>query len=153
MKTATVVALTAHLLILAVTALLVASQQMFSAISASLAAQNVMSLRLPFFLLNLGPESHCRSFSPAGCTFVSASEKQVCRESAGECDMAETCSGSSGDCPVDEYVAAGVPCTDLSFGKAGACHAGQCRSVTNECATRLQFPVCRVVFTHIFATT
>ncbi|MHC4796489.1 MAG: S8 family serine peptidase [Planctomycetota bacterium] len=35
-----------------------------------------------------------------------------CRAAAGECDVAETCTGSSADCPADQYEPGGTPCTD-----------------------------------------
>ena len=46
----------------------------------------------------------------ATCTFRASS--QVCRPAADECDAAETCSGASATCPADDFVTAGVGCTD-----------------------------------------
>ena len=46
----------------------------------------------------------------ASCTFLSATT--VCRLAAGECDVAETCTGTSTTCPADASKAAGTPCTD-----------------------------------------
>ena len=36
----------------------------------------------------------------------------VCRPAIGTCDVAETCSGSSGTCPTDSFVASGDACAD-----------------------------------------
>jgi hypothetical protein len=47
----------------------------------------------------------------------------VCRASAGECDLEETCDGVAADCPADDFVAAGTPCTDQT---PGDCDAAQC---------------------------
>src|SRR5207244_3484517 len=41
----------------------------------------------------------------------------VCRPSAGPCDVAETCTGTSRDCPPDTFAAAGTPCR----ASAGVC--------------------------------
>jgi cysteine-rich repeat protein len=42
------------------------------------------------------------------CTFESAAT--VCRTSTGTCDVAETCTGSSGVCPVDGFASAATEC-------------------------------------------
>jgi len=46
----------------------------------------------------------------ADCTFVSSTSNTVCRPSAGECDVAETCSGTSGNCPADSFLPITTPC-------------------------------------------
>jgi len=43
------------------------------------------------------------------CTYSTA----VCRPAAGECDVAETCSGSSVDCPADVLKPAGTACGEF----------------------------------------
>jgi len=47
------------------------------------------------------------------CTFKPANT--VCRAAAGECDVAEVCTGSSSTCPTDRYKGSNVPCLE-SFG-------------------------------------
>lgn len=51
-------------------------------------------------------DGDCCSFA---CKFESAAT--VCRSASGECDAAETCTGSSGTCPVDAKKASGTACT------------------------------------------
>src|SRR5437867_3061103 len=46
----------------------------------------------------------------ATCTFLPATT--VCRPAAGDCDVAETCTGASAACPADTSKAAGTPCAD-----------------------------------------
>src|SRR5207249_2199258 len=52
---------------------------------------------------------HC---SGSGNTCVDAYKTTTCRPSAGPCDVAETCSGTSGACPMDMIKANGTPCAD-----------------------------------------
>ena len=54
----------------------------------------------------------------SGCTHTAGNSGTVCREAAGDCDVAETCDGTSDACPADELAtgdvcrpaAAGNPC-------------------------------------------
>src|SRR5437773_9096337 len=46
----------------------------------------------------------------ASCRFVTSGT--VCRAAANECDLADTCTGSSATCPADAVKAAGAACTD-----------------------------------------
>lgn len=55
--------------------------------------------------LNGAADSCCDAF----CRFAPAS--RVCRPAAGECDQSETCSATSGDCPLDAAKPAGSACT------------------------------------------
>ncbi len=55
----------------------------------------------------------------ASCTYVSAGTS--CRGSAGLCDVAETCSGSSAACPADGYLGGGTSCR----GSAGLCDVAE----------------------------
>ncbi len=48
----------------------------------------------------------------------------VCRPSAGSCDVAETCDGSSSNCPTDVSAAAGSMCSGGSCDAAGSCVVG-----------------------------
>src|SRR5262249_22762624 len=43
----------------------------------------------------------------------------TCRASAGQCDVAESCTGTSGACPPDGFASSTTPCTGTSNG--GAC--------------------------------
>lgn len=53
----------------------------------------------------------------------------LCRESASECDIPETCTGSSGICPEDVYVHNGYPCAqDTAY-----CYIGECLSHDKQC--------------------
>src|SRR5439155_1119964 len=84
----------------------------------------------------------------ASCRFVTSGT--ICRAAANECDVAESCTGSSATCPADTVKAAGTACTDdgnvcttdACNGTAGApaCthpagSAGSvCRAAAGECA-------------------
>lgn len=60
------------------------------------------------------------------CTLRSA--LTVCRPASGPCDVAETCTGTAGDCPADSFAVAGTSCDlDGSVCTAGSCDGlGQC---------------------------
>ncbi|XP_054455129.1 zinc metalloproteinase-disintegrin-like 2d [Anoplopoma fimbria] len=60
-------------------------------------------------------------FKPAG---------SVCRESAGECDLSEYCTGASGDCPEDSFEMNGKPCYNQA---QGYCYNGQCPTHQQHC--------------------
>jgi hypothetical protein len=47
----------------------------------------------------------------------------VCRPAVGECDLDETCDGTSAPCPSDAFVGAGTPCADPA---PGDCDDAQC---------------------------
>src|SRR5204862_72205 len=55
----------------------------------------------------------------------------VCRASAGQCDVAESCSGSSGACPADGFAPATTSCTGTSNG--GACDGTDSCDGTGHC--------------------
>ncbi|XP_074658663.1 uncharacterized protein LOC141911577 [Tubulanus polymorphus] len=61
------------------------------------------------------------------CTIVRKS--LPCRAASGECDIAEYCDGSSGDCPADSNVVDGTPCAD----NHGFCYHGICPTHTQQC--------------------
>ncbi len=52
----------------------------------------------------------------------------VCRPAAGECDVAESCTGTTAACPADGWVAAGTPCaSDGNLCTTDVCNgAGSC---------------------------
>lgn len=59
------------------------------------------------------------------CTFVAAGT--VCRTSAGQCDIAEMCTGNSGVCPTDGLAADGTTCNDgNACSQTDACQTGTC---------------------------
>lgn len=64
----------------------------------------------------------------SNCQFTAANT--ICRESIGICDVQETCTGSSGSCPADEYLPNGQSCGD---GSGLTCASGQCTSRDLQC--------------------
>jgi hypothetical protein len=79
------------------------------------------------------------------CTHAAGNAGTVCRAAAGECDLAETCTGSSTTCPTDGFKANGTGCADdgnpctTDLCQSGACahaagNAGAvCRAAAGEC--------------------
>ncbi|KAI1832624.1 hypothetical protein DTO006G1_1678 [Penicillium roqueforti] len=65
------------------------------------------------------------------CQFASADT--VCRASTGECDIAETCSGTSSSCPANKYKDDGASCGAKDQGLS--CASGQCTSRDYQCRT------------------
>ncbi|KAI9278850.1 Metallo-peptidase family M12-domain-containing protein [Phascolomyces articulosus] len=57
----------------------------------------------------------------------------VCREAQSECDIAEHCDGTTGDCPADTYVDDGTSCGN---GSSLQCASGQCTSRDQQCRER-----------------
>src|SRR5690606_28910092 len=57
------------------------------------------------------------------CVDAFASPSTTCRDSAGQCDVAEQCTGDSGQCPTDEHESPAVLCD------GGACHHGTCATL------------------------
>ncbi|KAM4649376.1 disintegrin and metalloproteinase domain-containing protein 9-like isoform 1-T1 [Amazona ochrocephala] len=55
-------------------------------------------------------------------------EGEVCRESAGPCDLPEYCNGTSEHCPADVAKQDGTVCAEDGF-----CYSGKCRSPTLQC--------------------
>lgn len=54
----------------------------------------------------------------------------VCRTSAGQCDLAEYCTGASEQCPEDSFEMNGKPCYNQA---EGFCHDGQCPTHQQHC--------------------
>nr|ADI47615.1 metalloproteinase [Echis coloratus] len=52
-----------------------------------------------------------------------------CRPASDECDVAEHCTGQSGDCPRNEFQRNGQPCLN----NLGYCYNGDCPIMTNQC--------------------
>ena len=61
------------------------------------------------------------------CTFKAAGT--TCRAAADVCDVAETCSGTSGSCPADAKQPSGTACTS----DANPCTVDQCDGTSNAC--------------------
>lgn len=62
-------------------------------------------------------------FSPSGTT---------CRAAVSTCDVSETCTGSSANCPVDGFLAIGTSCND-GFSGTGRCFGSFCTSTNRQC--------------------
>ena len=72
---------------------------------------------------NGSPGSCCTG----GCLFVAGGT--TCRAAADECDLPETCSGSSATCPGDAKKSAGAACTS----DGNPCTVDQCDGTSNAC--------------------
>jgi len=79
------------------------------------------------------------------CQFTAVAAGTVCRASAGSCDVAETCDGTTAPCPVDGFVVAGTACGDATItvcDNADTCDSGGVcltnpEPVTTECRASL----------------
>jgi hypothetical protein len=72
-----------------------------------------------------------------GCQSVPGNAGAVCRVSAGQCDVAETCTGSSSTCPADAFASSATVCTGGSEG--GACDlTDHCSGTSNTCVDGFQ---------------
>lgn len=54
----------------------------------------------------------------------------MCRAAAGECDLADYCTGASEECPEDDFEMNGKPCYDRA---EGYCHDGRCPTHQQHC--------------------
>src|SRR6185295_2148340 len=80
------------------------------------------------------------------CVDVFQSSTFVCRASAGQCDVAETCTGTSGSCAGDVFASDTTSCTGHSRCGSGDSSAADHSSVTgNTCVDVFQSStfVCR----------
>src|SRR5205085_297509 len=59
--------------------------------------------------------------SSTACTDAYQLASVICRSDAGECDIAETCTGASGACPADAFELNGTACTGGACDGAGVC--------------------------------
>src|SRR5205814_8315349 len=81
---------------------------------------------------------HCTGSGNA-CVDVFRAAGSTCRDSAGQCDVAETCSGTSGACPVDGFASSSTHC--LGASQSGACDdnaADHCTGSGNACVDVFQ---------------
>ena len=73
------------------------------------------------------------------CVDVFQAPTLTCRASGGQCDVAETCTGSSGACPANAFRSGATICTGAS--QAGACDndaADHCSGTANTCVDVFQ---------------
>jgi hypothetical protein len=76
---------------------------------------------------NNGSSTSCCN---TNCTYRGAG--QVCRPSAGSCDVQETCSGGSGTCPTNNFVSSGTVCRS----SASVCDVAEtCTGTNGSCPT------------------
>src|SRR5207247_11441965 len=61
------------------------------------------------------PADHCSGTSDS-CVDVVEPATTTCRASAGQCDVAEMCTGCSGAWPADSFAASSTSCTGASKG-------------------------------------
>src|SRR5206468_2714786 len=79
------------------------------------------------------PADHCSGTSNT-CVDVFKAATTTCRASAGQCDVAEMCTGTSGACPADGFKSSSTHCTGASQG--GACDddaADHCSGTSDSC--------------------
>lgn len=83
----------------------------------------------------LAGDAECSDFNDTcclNCTVIGVDEPVVCRAARSACDIAESCTGTSKDCPSDSFEPAGADCEDDS-GNDGSCYFGDCRSRGAQC--------------------
>src|SRR6185436_15684556 len=81
---------------------------------------------------------HCSGTSNS-CVDAFQASTFECRGSAGQCDVAESCTGSSGTCPADGFASDTTSCTGAS--QSGACDdnaADHCSGTSNSCVDIFQ---------------
>lgn len=77
--------------------------------------------------LAAGAECSAGACCTSTCRLVASGTQ--CRASTGDCDLAETCTGSSNECPADDHRANGVACNS----NTGYCFNGVCPSHNAQC--------------------
>src|SRR5207253_7367556 len=63
------------------------------------------------------------------CTHPAGNAGTVCRAAVNECDVAETCTGTSTTCPTDTFQPSGTPCTD----DGNVCTTDVCSGTSATC--------------------
>ncbi|XXQ34341.1 Disintegrin domain-containing protein [Plasmodiophora brassicae] len=72
------------------------------------------------------PQCACANSQPCCKNGQFLAKGSVCRPAKNdECDVAETCTGTSGDCPADAFMLPNTSCTDW-MGLASNCYLGAC---------------------------
>ena len=79
----------------------------------------------------LASGAQCSAGASACCssTCQFASYGTQCRASGGDCDVAEYCTGDSGECPSDDHQRNGISCNN----NAGYCLDGMCPTHNAQC--------------------
>jgi hypothetical protein len=83
------------------------------------------------------PQATCAAHQPC-CNLNTCSPQRAgvtCRASKGQCDIAETCDGSSVTCPADVRKAVGTPCSSTNNGDRidGTCTCNDCLTLSKQC--------------------
>jgi len=84
---------------------------------------------------NNGSPSSCCTLS---CTFSPST--QICRPVAGDCDVPETCSGSSASCPTDGFKNSSQPCSH-TFGICDVAISYRCPGTGSQCIQKAPAPL------------
>src|SRR5262245_53195990 len=78
------------------------------------------------------------------CQHPPGNRGAICRASAGECDVAETCTGTSAECPADAFAPPTTPCrpssgvcdvAEMCTGTSATCPADEFAPATTVCRT------------------
>jgi hypothetical protein len=77
----------------------------------------------------LVPGCACGDSDPCCVAGAPAPAGKMCRAALGDCDLAEACDGTSGDCPRDLYLSPGIGCSG-----GGSCFRGDCLNTNPVCA-------------------
>ncbi|OGJ17903.1 hypothetical protein A3K73_04680 [Candidatus Pacearchaeota archaeon RBG_13_36_9] len=83
-----------------------------------------------------------RCNSSNNCEIAFNSTSDICRQSTGFCDLAETCSGNSGQCPADLFKPEGTSCDDSLWCTTGdICISGKCKGSGRDCLDSIKCTV------------
>ncbi|MFN8546077.1 MAG: hypothetical protein U0807_18000 [Candidatus Binatia bacterium] len=75
------------------------------------------------------------------CAHPAGNAGTVCRATAGQCDVAETCTGTSATCPIDGF----APTSTVCRAAAGTCDAAEnCPGTSAACPANAFYPATRV---------
>ena len=77
----------------------------------------------------LAAGAQCSAGACCNSTCQFRSYGATCRAATGECDIAEYCSGNSGECPADDHRLDGTACAS----NTGYCFEGDCPSHDAQC--------------------
>ncbi len=80
---------------------------------------------------------HC-SGTTTSCVDVFQASTFTCRADAGQCDVAETCTGTSGTCPADAVEPSTTTCSGTSTGACDYDAADHCSGTTTACVDVFQ---------------
>ena len=80
-------------------------------------------------MCQLAPGAQCSTGACCNSTCQFRAYGTTCRAATGECDIAEYCSGDSGECPADDHRLDGTACAS----NTGYCFDGECPSHNAQC--------------------